>query len=441
MPPAWSMPETGAASRADVPGFGAERIAEVAQSRIFQGRLEEFSIVDLLQTLGMDGQTGALHLRSDGARFGVVYFDEGRLVGAQEQDRDALTLGNVLQQLQMATQAQIDHVYNLQVRDALGKRLGERLIESGWIDPQQLERALRTQTLWTVRELALWKGGGYAFHADEHMPWDITAPRIEVTATVMEALRYLHEWESLEHVLPDGMRTALSMASDPPIDHTLQFHPDAWRIISRVNSHRTVRRIATSLRRPELEVARLVGMLVRDGLLTPRRLGGRPGLPAEAERMNLQRFDLFTLLIQMEQVWLKSKSEVDKLIALARFINDTMAALEESYAGSQVGLASTTLASLLDRIDIHGVGEHVFLIEHNRIDIDALSEYCRKTFDGTARAGQPPAESLFATYRDELERALEAAFRAINDRIADPEERVQNQDAWASLFQAFAGVS
>jgi hypothetical protein len=291
-----------------------------------------------------------------------------------------------------------------------------------------------------VRELALWKSGEYAFHAGEHMPWDITAPRIETTATVMEALRYLHEWESLEHVLPDGMRTALSMASDPPIDHALQFHPAAWRIISRVNSHRTVRRIATSLRMPELEVARLVGALVREGLLTPRRLGGRPGLPVEAERMNLERFDLFTLLISMEQAWIKAKSEADKLIALTRFINETMAALEETYAGTAVELAPTSLASLLERTGIYGVGDYRFVIERNRIMTDGLGDYCRKAFDGAAHGDHSAARHLFDQYRAELEGALEAAFRAINDRIADPEERVQNQEAWAALFQTFAGT-
>ncbi len=412
----------------------------MAQSRVFQGRLEEFGLVDLLQTLGLDGQTGALHLRSDGERFGVVYFDSGRLVGAQEQDRDALTLGNVLQQLQMASQQQMDHVYQMQVRDALGKRIGERLIDLGVIGPQQLEKALRTQTLWTVRELALWKRGEYSFHGGEHMPWDVTAPQIEVTATVMEALRYLHEWESLEHVLPDGMRTSLSMANDPPIDHSLQFHPAAWRIISRVNSHRTVRRIATSLRTPELDVARMVGMLIREGLLTPRRQGGRPGLPVEAERMNLENFDLFTLLINMEQVWIKAKSEADKSIALARFTNETMAALEDTYAVSGVELSPNTLTTLLDREGIHGVGDYLFTIQRNRIDLESFGEYCHTVFDPLARAGSSEASELFIEYRDQLERALEVAFHAINARIASPEERVQNQEAWTALFQAFAGV-
>lgn len=418
-----------------------ERIEAVAQSRAFQGRLEEFGLVDLIQTLGMDGQTGALHLRSDGERLGVVYFDGGMLVGAHEQDRDALTLGNVLQQLQMASQQQMDHVYQMQVRDALGKRIGERLIDVGVITPQQLEKALRTQTLWTVRELALWKRGEYAFHAGEHMPWDAAAPRTEVTATVMEALRYLHEWESLEHVLPDGMRTTLSMASDPPIDHSLQFHPAAWRIISRVNSHRTVRRIATSLRMPELDVARMVGMLIREGLLTPRQQGGRPGLPAEAERMNLEHFDLFTLLISMEQMWIKAKSEADRLIALSRFINQTMEALDETYAASGVELAPNTLQSLLEREGIHGVGDHLFSIQLNRIDVDAFGSYCHSVFDAMTRGGGNESSPLFIEYRDQLQRALEVAFHAINARIASPEERVQNQEAWSALFLTFAGAA
>lgn len=412
----------------------------MAQSRIFQGGLEEFGLVDLIQTLGLDGQTGALHLRSDGERSGVVYFDNGRIVGAQEQDRDALTLGNVLQQLQMASQQQMDHVYQMQVRDALGKRIGERLIDLGVITPQQLERALRTQTLWTVRELALWKHGEYAFHAGEHMPWDVTPPHTEVTAAVMEALRYLHEWESLEHVLPDGMRTSLSMANDPPIDHSLQFHPAAWRIISRVNSHRTVRRIATSLRMPELDVARMVGMLVREGLLTPRHQGGRPGLPVEAERMNLERFDLFTLLITMEQIWIKAKSEAERLIALARFTNQTMEALEDTYAASGVELAPNTLESLLEREGIRGVGDHLFTIHRNRIELDTFGEYCHIVFDPLARGGNSEPNHLFIEYRDQLERALEVAFHAINARIVSSEERVQNQEAWTALFQTFAGV-
>jgi hypothetical protein len=409
----------------------------VAQARTFQGRLEDFSLVDLLQAMNLDNKSGALHLNADTGRSGIVYFDHGVIVGAQEQDREALTLGNVLQQLQFASKQQMDHVFQQQTQDALGKRIGERLVDLRIITPQQLERALRTQTLWTIRELSLWKAGEYVFHSGEQMPADALAPRTETTNAIMEALRYQHEWDALEYVLPDGMRTYLSMASEPPIDHPLQFHRDAWRIISRVNSHHTVRRIATSLRMPELDVARMVGPLVREGLLTPSRVSGEPGRPEVAARIDLQSFDLFTLLISMEQVWIKCKTDVDRLVALARFINETMDALEETYRSSEVTVHRDTLANVLEREGIVGVGTYHFVIENNRIDVDDFATYCRRVFDSTARSSDTAPSPLFVEYRDELQRALASAFHAINARIASPGERVQNQEAWEALFAAF----
>lgn len=410
----------------------------MAQARTFQGRLEDFSLVDLLQAMNLDNKSGALHLNADSGGSGIVYFDRGAIVGAQEQDREALTLGNVLQQLQLASKQQMDHVFQQQVQDALGKRIGERLVDLRIITPQQLERALRTQTLWTIRELSLWKAGEYVFQSGEQMPPDSVAPRIETTTAVMEALRYQHEWDALEYVLPDGMRTYLSMASEPSIDHPLLFHRDAWRIISRVNSHHTVRRIATSLRMPELDVARMVGPLVREGLLTPSRTAGGPGRPEVAARIDLKSFDLFTLLISMEQTWIKCKTDVDRLMALARFINETMDALEETYRANDVQVHRDTLANVLEREGIVGVGKYRFIIENNRINLDDFAVYCRRVLDTTARGSEAGPSPLFIEYRDELQRALASAFHAINDRIASPAERVQNQEAWEALFAAFA---
>lgn len=390
------------------------------------------TLVELLQMLSYNNSSGALHVTADSNRMGIAYFDNGLIVGAQEQDREALTLGHVLQQLQMASQQQMELVFQKQTQDALGKRIGQRLIDERFITPQQLERALRTQTLWTIRELSLWKRGEYAFHAGERMPTDAIAPSSEVTAVGLEALRYQHVWDTLEPTLPDGMRTYLLMATEPPLDHPLQFHPAAWRIISRVNTQRTVRRIATALRTPELEVAQMVGPLVREGLLRPARVGAAPGLPAEAERMNLAHFDLLTLLVSMEQDWLKRKTTLDRLVALTAFINQTMETLENTYRAADVGLSPETLADLLAREGITGLDGYPFLIARNRINTDDFAAFLRRAYEG----GMPPA--AFEQRRLLLQRALEAAFFAINARVMTPSERSQNQEAWEALFMSFA---
>ncbi len=407
----------------------------------FSGRLEEFRLVELLQMMGLGATTGALHLHHSDGRTGLVYFDGGALVSCTELDTEALTLGHVLQQLNLASAPQLEHAFQLQTQDPLGKRIGERLVDLNILTPDNLAKALKTQTLWTARELALWREGTYEFHPGEHLPADEASPRVDATRAIMEVLRYEQEWESLQPVLRDGMRTHLTMAFEPPLGHPLLFHAIAWRVISRVNSQRTVRRIATSLHQPEVDVARVVGPLVREGLLVPTGKAGGPGLPEEAARLSMHNFDLFTLLIGMEQDWLKRRTPADQLIALASFINQTMRSLEEACQINGLSLAPDTLASILDRQGLDGIQDYRFHIERNRLDVDEFATYCRRVFDGSARNAIGATKLFYDTCADVLQRALGAAFEAINARVASPIERAQNQEAWEALFLTFRGES
>ncbi len=410
-------------------------------SGILNGRLEEFSLVELLQAMGLSANTGALHLNHVDGRSGVIYFDSSAIVSCTELDTEALTLGGVLQQLHLVNVEDLEHAFQLQTQDPLGKRIGERLIDLGLIDQETLNDALKTQSLWTVRELGLWRQGAYEFHPGEHLPSDAAVLRIDYQRAVMELVRYEHEWQALQPFLPDGMRTHVQMAFEPPVGHPLLFHVTAWRIITRVNSQHTVRRMATSLHLPELDVARMVGPLVREGLLVPVGAAGGPGLPEEAARLSMHNFDLFTLLISMEQEWLKRKSPADHLSALASFINQTMAALEEACHYNGLQLASDTLISLLSREHLMHIGNYEFRIHDNRIDVDDFSAFCRRSFEGTARNAIGATKEFYDLTADILMRALAAAFEAINSRIASPVERVQNQEAWEALFLTFRGES
>jgi Domain of unknown function (DUF4388) len=411
----------------------------VSNAGILNGRLEEFSLVELLQAMGLSSNTGTLHLNHLDGRTGVVYFDSGAIVSCTELDTEALTLGGVLQQLNLVTVEQLEHAFELQTHDPLGKRIGERLIDLDILSEDALNDALRTQALWTVRELGLWREGMYEFHPGEHVPADAAVLRIDYQRAVMELVRYEHEWQGLRVFLPDGMRTHVQMAFEPPAGHPLLFHATAWRIITRVNSQHTVRRMATSLRLPELDVARMVGPLVREGLLVPVGAAGGPGLPEEAARLSMQNFDLFTLLITMEQEWLKRKSPADQLIALAGFINQTMQTLEEACHLTGLSLGPDTLLVLLSRENLLHIGNYELRIHNNRIELDDFTAFCKRSFEGTARNAIGAAKQFYDVTADILERGLAAAFEAINSRIAAPMERAQNQEAWEALFLTFRG--
>ena len=55
--------------------------------------------------------TGAIHLKHPAGRIGILYFDEGKMANCSELDASALTLGDVLQQLGMATHQQIERAF------------------------------------------------------------------------------------------------------------------------------------------------------------------------------------------------------------------------------------------------------------------------------------------------------------------------------------------
>src|SRR5215471_4641072 len=132
----------------------------VTEAKTLRGSLKEFGLVEILQMMGLGNMTGALHLHLPD-RIGIIYVQEGFLVTCSELNTEALTLGHVLQQLRMASAEQLDQAYSLQTQDPLGKRIGELLVEWRIISREQLSDALKTQVLWTIREMAQWSEGTY----------------------------------------------------------------------------------------------------------------------------------------------------------------------------------------------------------------------------------------------------------------------------------------
>src|SRR5438045_9139016 len=119
-------------------------------SRLLQGLLKDFGLVEVLQIMELGGMTGALRLKHSTGRIGIIYFNEGKMANCSELDAGALTLGDVLQQLGMTTSQEIERAYSAQLQSAVGKRIGERLIAMDTISEQQLTEALRMKAICTA---------------------------------------------------------------------------------------------------------------------------------------------------------------------------------------------------------------------------------------------------------------------------------------------------
>lgn len=433
------------------------------------GSLQEFGLVEVLQMMEFGGMTGAIHLQHQGTeRSGIVYFKEGKLASCSELDPGALTLGDVLQQLGMVTRAEIDTAFELQLQDPFSRRIGERLIEMGVIDYARLREALRTKALWTARELALWKEGTYEFvpspigQAKSILPYGEESLDLEVMGVIMEMAQYADEWEQLFTFLPLGMHTMLQLA--PAIPYPMQFDVRTMELLGGINRFRSVRRIASGIRRPELDVARDLIRLMQHKLVKrvfeekampyysngyALHLGGYPSnngnagngngrssgprLPDPAERLRMESFELLNLLSRMEQDWLRRRTPEEQLPALATYVNWTMESLALTCRANGTTLAPRTLENLLTRHGLRYIGNYLLIIQQNTIDVDNFTALCHEVLQGEINK----AHDFFEVASVELQKILLCIFDSINGRVASLHERIENQEVWEAMFTQF----
>ena len=429
-----------------------------------KGSLNEFGLLEVLQMMDFGGMTGAIHLKQQSTeRIGIVYFKEGKLAGCSELDPGALTLGDILQQLGMAHSQHIARAFSMQMQDPFGKRIGERLIEMGVITNEQLREALRTKALWTARELALWRHGTYEFvpspvtQSKSILPYGEDALNLEVMGVMMEMVRYSDEWEQLKGHFPQGVQTVLQAA--PAISYALQLDARTVELIGGINVYRSVRRIASGIRRPELDVARDLACLVQHQLVSavfqqehiapyPNSANGYYGangngngngrgnsvhLPGPAERLRMEGFGLLDLISRMEQSWNTRRTPEEQLSALVEFVNWTMDALADTCHANGTELDSNTLENLLTRNNLRHMGNYRFIIANNNIDEDNFTALCHEVLQGDI----VKSTDFFEEASIVLQRILLCIFDSINGRVASLYERIENLDVWEAMFTQF----
>ncbi len=410
---------------------------------VLSGSLQEFGLVEVLQVVELGGMTGAIQLRKNTGQTGIVYCNEGKVANCSEFDPLALTLGDVLQQLGMATHLQIESAFNQQLSDVVGKRIGERLIAMRVINDAQLREALRTKALWTIRELAMWPEGTYEFIASPDvqklLPYGDVPLNIEVMRTAMEIVRYSDEWQTLGVSLPLHMRTMLRLVDEIP--RAMNFHRHTLETFMLINNYRRVRRIASAMRCPELDVAKELAQLVQQNLAQPvfqeqpyQGNSRKMRLPEAAEKLRMENFQLLDLISRMEQEWERKHTPTEQLPTLVRFVNWTMDALIDAYRNSRTELDPDMLKMLLINENLLYMGTYEFRVDHNNIDVDDFTNLCDAVMNDSMHA----ASDFYDEASSVLQRMLRTIFSSINARVVSPRERLENQEVWEAMFEQFA---
>lgn len=160
-----------------------------------KGTLKDFGISEIFQLIGHQSKTGLLSLKSNEREVRIQFVD-GNVIRAESSTRERRELlGGMLLRAAAITQSQLDSALEIQRRTL--KRLGDILVEAGFITAGTLRDFTRLQTTETIYKLFLWQAGTYEFTAQEvsEVPQgnDNDEP-IRSESVLMEGVRMVDEW-------------------------------------------------------------------------------------------------------------------------------------------------------------------------------------------------------------------------------------------------------
>lgn len=165
-----------------------------------KGSLREASLPDVLQLLSMGGKTGCLSV-TDRHSFGYLYFREGRIIYASILNRSD-RLGDILVRQGEISREQLEEAIEDQSRSRGERRLGQILIERGFIDQPTLRRFVRHQIEEAVYHLFTWSQGTFFFETGRLPEREQILVSIDPGSLLLEGARRVDEWSQIEKKVP-----------------------------------------------------------------------------------------------------------------------------------------------------------------------------------------------------------------------------------------------
>jgi hypothetical protein len=243
-----------------------------------EGNLRDFSLADMFRLLASGAKTGTLYLEATSAQ-GKVCFSKGRVFFASSNwNRESL--GRRLVKAGVITEKQLRQALGLQKiqkKEKAGRRLGQILVDEGYLDSRVLETFIQDQINDTLFDLFRWEDGELRFEADEVAEDEDIGVSVSVENIIMEASRRLEMWGRIREKIP-GMDTAFIMA-DAPGDKSLEIHlkPKEWMLLCYLHGGRSVRELVELTGYNDFETAKILYGMFSAGLIEKLAPADDPG--------------------------------------------------------------------------------------------------------------------------------------------------------------------
>ncbi|HEX2268769.1 MAG TPA: DUF4388 domain-containing protein [Pyrinomonadaceae bacterium] len=262
-----------------------------------QGTLKTMSLTDLLQFLAAGRKSGTLKF-DRGNVSKQVYFENGLIVGSKSNDPREY-LGQVLLHYGKVDESQLQAAR--EVQRTSGARLGEVLVQQGFLTEEEVLDILKTRTLDAIYDLFVWDEGEFEFYDDEPLPSDLIVIEVEPTTVIMEGIYRLDELARYRTLVPSD-RSLIELG--PGWTSSLKLGKEYRRILYFVEKRMSVAEICYHMHASAFHVYGQLYTLISEGVA---RVAGE--LPEESLPKVAQVEDLPESVTEM--IW-SAKRKLDE---------------------------------------------------------------------------------------------------------------------------------
>jgi hypothetical protein len=278
-----------------------------------QGDIQKFTLPEIFQLIAAGRKSGTLGIQRDESIV-MVYFKNGDIIYGYGP-RQTFHLGQLLRERGKLTAEQLDEAVQSQARADNSRRLGEILINMGFIDRADLEKVVEDQVEHLLYSLLSWQTGSFKFYEDQFPTEEEITVSLSVENVILEGLRRLDEANLVREALPDLNAVYTISATQGGRPRAVTFEATQWNIMALVDGHRSISQIVASSPHSQEETLRSLAQLKLAGIITP---AGRPAASttsADLEGMITRLAGLFEdYLTRKTTVVNDSKGTVNRLV-------------------------------------------------------------------------------------------------------------------------------
>jgi len=249
-----------------------------------KGNLRDFSVTQILNLINVAQKTGTLVV--DGSAQPIwVSFREGKLAYARDGQEDN-SLAAILYRAKKLNAAQYKAIKE-RAGSMSDKELGLLLINANYISQQDILASMRSYNVSVLNRLFSLVEGLFRFETTLLPPDDKIIVRINLENIIIEGTRRLREWEQLQDEIP-SLEMALKFSDrHGPNLRNVNLNVEEWKVVSFINPKNTIRQIARTTNKTDLEIRRIVFGLIQAGLVEmirpvgaiPPTIGARLPIP------------------------------------------------------------------------------------------------------------------------------------------------------------------